>query len=64
MAEWLKAVDCKSPGNSYVGSNPTQSNFKQIVQLYIYNISPDGLEPPPHAYQAHTLPDKLWALWG
>ena len=26
MAEWLKAVDCKSIGLSYVGSNPTFSN--------------------------------------
>lgn len=32
--------------------------FRHILSII---ISPDGLEPPPHAYQAHTLPDKLWA---
>lgn len=34
VAEWLKAIDCKSIGKSYVGSNPT--SFKK--KIYIYKL--------------------------
>ena len=43
MAEWFKAVDCKSIGFSYVGSNPTFSNnFIFIKKTYLYRQIPVG----------------------
>ena len=46
MAEWLKAVDCKSIGFSYVGSNPTFSNkyflLKKCKKAYLYREIPVG----------------------
>ena len=36
MAEWTKAADCKSVGNTHVGSNPTfliYANVKSYVKV-------------------------------
>lgn len=31
MAEWLKATDCKSVSNTYIGSNPISFRKKGLV---------------------------------
>lgn len=35
MAEWSKAVDCKSVGSTYVGSNPTFSKKLKVIMGFL-----------------------------
>jgi hypothetical protein len=36
MAEWLKAMDCKSIGNSRIGSNPIPSKLNPNLWRFLF----------------------------
>ena len=48
MAEWLKAADCKSVSNTYVGSNPTLWKRGGVIGNSLDSLSKDeGSSPSP-----------------